>query len=775
MKPKSQQNQTGIFKYFSRTPPPPTFEAVNPNFDHSNYFQAFEVKEKHREEDGHMEEENQAILLNNANSNSTVMEIESYKESSPEKQTKRKKIQKNATNKIDLRKTKSGRKCKPIEEILNGCKKDLSCNEWLQEEEKISPEGNIHQYLFCIWCRELNKDNQMAQGILFSTDGKAVKSFCSTRLQEHGKFNVQHKQAKNVLFQKKFQLILPSSNLTLANYHQFANLFEFILISVTKNLSISSIVEMVQFCKAKDFNIPANYLCYNSIKEIIKIMADEQLSQIINELNMSSAFSLAIDGSTDISLQKSICVNVLYLWQEKPKWAYLGSLFIENSTAKNIYKALVELFHALGIDYKSKLISICTDGEKVLRSNKNGLYGLLKKDIPSLLGIHCLSHCFSLVSQHDLTKRFPILNQIFDLAYQTYKYLSTSSKMHNKLLENEQEIEDLVSELNLIKPIKIRWMSLFTSIGRIIKILKAIILTLKESTDLIAKSLLAIYAEPKVLFWMHFLADISPDLKLVTTLFQNKYFNMGSAFKILKSMKEGLSRKYIDSYKPGYCYTTFLTKFQVINEKVVFDNCLEIRSLFDRNSFIQEFKEFCSSFIHANDKRFKDFYQIHCLEFFDLEYLKRHSSDADILENFSYQASDLISKLQLNDYTEEIQQGYPYIVDFFKACITNDDDSTTIYRELLMYYQNQFPSIIKLITLYKILPLTNNECERTFSEYTRTKTRLRSTLEKDLLQSLLQLSLNRRNNISDYEFTKGAIKRWKDAKKRLFFDCQLPE
>jgi len=196
-------------------------------------------------------------------------------------------------------------------------------------------------------------------------------------------------------------------------------------------------------------------------------MAEENRFRLAREICSSSMFSLAIDGSTDIMKQKSLCVNILYIYQKKPKWVCLGSLFVDSGNAKTIYKSLINLFNSLEIDYKSKLVAFCSDGEKSLRSKKNGLFGLLKKDIPSILGIHCLSHCFSLVSKNDLTKDFPILDQIFDLAYQTYKYLNMSSSQYNKLFENEREIEDLVQELNLIKPVKIRWMSLFVSIERI--------------------------------------------------------------------------------------------------------------------------------------------------------------------------------------------------------------------------------------------------------------------------------------------------------------------
>ena len=163
------------------------------------------------------------------------------------------------------------------------------------------------------------------------------------------------------------------------------------------------------------------------------------------------------------------------------------------------------------------------------------------------------------------------------------------------------------------------------------------------------------------------------------------------------------------------------------------------------------------------------------LKYFDLEFIKKHSSEANIFDKFSSDVPELIIKLNLNNVSDEISHGYPYIVDFFKGTITNEEDSTTAYRELLQYYQQQFPSILRLITLYQILPLTNNECERAFSEYTRTKTRLRSVMETDLLGALLQLSLNYKDNPANLDFINAAVKRWRDAKERKFFVTTISE
>jgi len=551
----------------------------------------------------------------------TAMEIEPNnserqdERTSLEKNEDQREIQSKPTSKLDLRKLKSGRKSKPLSKVLEDYMKNIHYKGWLKEENRIEESGEMKSFLFCAWCRETNKSNQMAEGILFSIDNKICKTFSSTRLQEHGKENRQHKQAKISIFQKKFALTPTQvSSQNFSTFEQLNNLLEFLLLNIKKNIPIKATIELIQFCKIKGLEIPNHYLCYNSIKELILTMAEEKQFTLVQEINSSPFFSLAIDGATDISKVKSVCINVLYLFQEQPKWVYLESLFLKSFDAQTIYKNLTAFLDNCGIDFRKKLVCLCTDGEPVLRSSKNGVFGFLKRDIPALIGLHCLAHKFSLAHSQDLGSDFPILQELFKLVYETYKYFNNSPSRLDLLFENENEMEDLLEALNLVKPTKIRWLSLFTAVQRVTRILKAIVLTFKDLKDVMSKSLLVYFQDPRCLAWMHFLADIAVDFKFVTTLFQENYFNMKAAFRIISSMKENINRKYVDNFKPGSLYTSFLSKFQTINDKVIFDNFLVLNGKFDTLVYQAEFRDFCISLCQVVDKRFNDLYNLYAFE-----------------------------------------------------------------------------------------------------------------------------------------------------------------
>lgn len=402
----------------------------------------------------------------------------------------------------------------------------------------------------------------MAEGILFSVGDEISITFNGCRIGEHCKNNKKHKEAKTLAVSKKlsFQsgtgLLSQTKDSDIADYDQLFLLMEFIQITLKKDLSISAIVEIVKYCSNKGLNIPKHYTCFSSMREIILLMAKEYQETLVAKIKASQFFSIALDGSTDVSKTKSICINVCYMENLEPQWSYLDSLFLKTFDAKTITDSLIALFEKLGLDWQSKLVGYCSDGEATVRSDQNGVYGLLKRRKRTLVGIHCLAHSFSLTHKSDLSDKYPILGELFQLAYGTYKYLNNSPKRLDELFAMQSDIQELIDQLNLVKPIKIRWLSLFNSITRIVRIFKPLIQTLeKHKGDITVRGLLSIYSDPRSLSWLHFLSDLSNDVKMVTEIFQEKHFHIKKAVDLINSVKTNLKRKYINEFKPGYNYS----------------------------------------------------------------------------------------------------------------------------------------------------------------------------------------------------------------------------
>jgi len=157
--------------------------------------------------------------------------------------------------------------------------------------------------------------------------------------------------------------------------------------------------------------------------------------------------------------------------------------------------------------------------------------------------------------------------------------------------------------------------------------------------------------------------------------------------RVLRTMKDKLHEKDRDNWKPGTVFSSFLAKLQPLNEKIVFDvfdNCLILERSFDTEFYKTEFS-FCKDFLKKVDERFQDLYDISAFEYFDLDYLKRHFQDSDLIEKFNSFAPDLVKKLELQHFADDIFGGYPYLIDFFQNTVTRDDKTVTISQEFLSH------------------------------------------------------------------------------------------
>ena len=105
----------------------------------------------------------------------------------------------------------------------------------------------------------------------------------------------------------------------------------------------------------------------------------------------------------------------------------------------------------------------------------------------------------------------------------------------------------------------------------------------------------------------------------------------------------------------------------------------------------------------------------------------------------------------------------------FKNNLFNNEILSRIADRLL----KKISKLNKLITLYQIIiTWTNVECERSFSKQKRTKTRLKASMEEEILPSLIQLSINSHQNKNMEFFIHSYIHAWGSQKIRYFFNLQ---
>ena len=154
-----------------------------------------------------------------------------------------------------------------------------------------------------------------------------------------------------------------------------------------------------------------------------------------------------------------------------------------------------------------------------------------------------------------------------------------------------------------------------------------------------------------------------------------------------------------------------------------------------------------------------------------MNYIKRNIEKTDFIENAQKAIPKLLKELKIKDGAGGISDEYPYLVEFFNQTTTQNDDIDDIYGELITYHSETLSNCIKLISMYKVLPLTNIENKRTFSKQNRVKTKFRASLEEDLLVAILKVNVTLDYGKSENdEFIDSIIEHWRDVKERYFYN-----
>lgn len=523
-----------------------------------------------------------------------------------------------------------------------------------------------------------------------------------------------------------------------------------------------------------------NYRNENSGRDIMLCIAQIIREDVLAKIKQSPFIGLLFDESTDIALESHLSLCIKFLCENKVYNTFIQLFAINKKDAESIYKILYNFLNTHGL--LSKVNSISTDGASVLKSPHNGVCGKFKRIIPKVLSTHCIAHRLALGVR--CLKKYQDFSGFNTAIHRIIYFISASGKRLGILTQNELDLLD--TDLKLLKPNNVRWLSHFAVLKRIRELYPAIVQTLddianKEKDDL-AFNLFAIMSNFTFIGKLHILCDILSIVDRPMKLFQDNSITINDYLLSVEKCIASLNSLYKGNDLGVYLddlYNKFDTSEKTWRDFKFLYNEDDKTKIHELGLKIAE--------VVKNEVQdcFPDNEALNCFKILEISDLKQGLNELPKEEIGLYGVQEI--KKCINYYKGFLETRNANIFGEAKELLIKEVECISEWRELKIAVKNNlmgaseeiimtkilnqvsYPNLSRLYQFQMVFPLSTAECERTFSCMKLIKTRLRSCLLNITLDHHM---VNARLGPKDLDFFEPighrAIKKWKGLKKRIF-------
>ena len=135
----------------------------------------------------------------------------------------------------------------------------------------------------------------------------------------------------------------------------------------------------------------ATYTSPQIVVEFLEVIDGMVLEDVLHDMQESTAFSIMVDESTDVSILKQLVIYGRAVAGGKLKKRYLKIIDIDDGKAVTIVDALTSYFHSAGI-HLNQMSSFGSDGASVMIGCRGGVATLLRSENSEMIAVHCICH-----------------------------------------------------------------------------------------------------------------------------------------------------------------------------------------------------------------------------------------------------------------------------------------------------------------------------------------------------------------------------------------------
>lgn len=501
--------------------------------------------------------------------------------------------------------------------------------------------------------------------------------------------------------------------------------------------------------------------CSAVIKNVLRPHFVENMRQDIGD----SMYSILIDESTDISVTKFLGITIIYYSDSSNAIisTFLKLAELAQCDAQSIVAAIKDTLKQFGLDL-NKLQGVGTDNANVMVGINNGVYKILKSELPHLILVKCVCHSIQIATS-SACEMLP--RNIEFLVREIYNWFSHSSARQQLYRDIYQTLNDGAEPLKIPRACDTRWLSIEPAVTRIIdqwlELKTHFQITRQKEKCYTSEMLYAMLSDECNMAYLIFLKSILSDVQRVNKNFESNTADpcklLNDLVVLIQSLMKKIvvptypvERKYMSldfekhlDPKPylGYEFEKKVenlrkSQFQLEQENVLRQRCIQfvsqlIMQLLQRLPDNIDILRKISLLSVSNALRAVKESLIPLLESCEL--------DAGTITKISHQWQNL-SLVQWSQTTDTVS----FWCEVKKYC-----DASNI---------NPFEELATFALSRLVLPWSNAEVERIFSELNIVKTKARNRMRPEMINSLLSIraGLRRRKQCCyNYELPKEVL------------------
>lgn len=301
--------------------------------------------------------------------------------------------------------------------------------------------------------------------------------------------------------------------------------------------------------------------------EIIRNVLGPHFKSVLREDIGDTCYSLEIDESTDISVQKYLGVVVRYFSRSMKKimTTFLAITELETADARGIVNAVVKTIQDIGLNVQN-MVGLGTDNASVMVGINKGVHQILKEEygLQHLILVRCVCHSLQLAVSHASEETLP--RNIEFMLRETYNWFSLSPERRRQYSKVYATINCGKQPLKILKSCGTRWLSIEPAVQRILdqwEELKMFFEEAKSKTNCYtADTLFGMYSDARNKVYLIYIKSILTQVQYTLKAFEGQN---SDPTKLLQSIVKLLQMLCDKVVIPGRRHTIDIFKDNIAN------------------------------------------------------------------------------------------------------------------------------------------------------------------------------------------------------------------